>query len=99
MINGCISSRSGISKQCMQHLQHGLHVFVNMAYLPSKAYGITNMSRWMECVIIGFSKQNRQIKVRSIHSTEDKVDGDYYFHPDSRDEVACSLECEHCCYN
>ena len=70
-----------------------------MAYLPSKAYGITNMSRWMECVIIGFSKQNRQIKVRSIHSTEDKVDGDYYFHPDSRDEVACSLECEHCCYN
>eukprot|EP01083_Nonionella_stella_P135281 411541_1 len=98
MMNGCISSRKGISKICMQNLEIDQNVFVNMAFLPSKAYhGVTNMnSRWIECTIIGFWKQKKQIKVRS---TGDTLDGDYYFHPDSKDEVACSIECEYCCYN
>jgi len=95
MINGCISSRRGIQKPCMQNLQLGQNVFVNMAYLPSKSYD-ANMDSWIECKIIGFWKQKKQIKVRSIC---EKMDGDYYFHPDSKDEVACSLECEYCCYN
>ncbi len=94
MINECISKKNNTNKTCMQDLNVNQNIFVNVAYLPSKSYGITNMSRWLECKIIAFCK--KQIKVRSI---DDKMDGDYYFHPDSKDEVACSLECEWCCYN
>ena len=67
-----------------------------MAYLPSKAYEKHMKNKWIQCKIIGFAKQNKQIKVRSIG---DKMDGDYYFHPDSKDEVACSAECEYCTLN
>ena len=93
MINGSISSRNNIIKPCMQNLKINKCIFINMLYLPSKQASIDISNKWIQCKIIGFSKQNKQIKVRSI---DDKMDGDYYFHPDSKDEVACSLECEYC---
>eukprot|EP00485_Elphidium_margaritaceum_P009568 CAMPEP_0202700928 /NCGR_PEP_ID=MMETSP1385-20130828/14049_1 /ASSEMBLY_ACC=CAM_ASM_000861 /TAXON_ID=933848 /ORGANISM="Elphidium margaritaceum" /LENGTH=482 /DNA_ID=CAMNT_0049358219 /DNA_START=295 /DNA_END=1743 /DNA_ORIENTATION=- len=100
MIHGCISSRHNIVKPCMQNLQIHQNVFVNLAYLPAKAYGyFTTIDTWIECKIIGFWNEKKQIKVRSIGETNEMSDGDYYFHPDSKDEVACSLECEYCCYN
>eukprot|EP01084_Bolivina_argentea_P294935 507621_1 len=49
MINGCISKRkNGIMKICMQNLKINQNIFVNVAYLPSKSYGITGMSRWIK---------------------------------------------------
>lgn len=96
LINASISQRNHIIKPCMQNLCINQLIFINMAYLPSKAYDIKCNKKWIMCKIIGFNKNKQQIKVRSIG---DKMDGDYYFHPDSKDEVACSSECEYCQYD